>query len=67
MESLETENGGVKPFNTADVFPVTIRFTGENFEKSEDIARKIVVSTNMAKTSLTIDGIKYVMIVDSSN
>ena len=31
------------------------------FEKSEDGARKIVVSTNIAETSLTVDGIKYVI------
>jgi hypothetical protein len=31
------------------------------FEKSESGARKVIVSTNIAETSLTVDGIIYVV------
>lgn len=31
------------------------------FEKTEDGSRKCIVSTNIAETSLTVDGIKYVI------
>ncbi len=31
------------------------------FQQSDDGSRKVIVSTNIAETSLTVDGIKYVV------
>ena len=62
MESLETENGGVKPLLILPMYSqLPSDLQAKIFEKSEDGARKIVVSTNIAETSLTVDGIKYVI------
>jgi hypothetical protein len=31
------------------------------FDKAENAARKVIVATNIAETSLTVDGIRYVV------
>lgn len=56
----ENENDGIAPFY---IFPIYAQLSSEQqskiFQKYD--LRKIIVSTNIAETSLTLDGIKYVI------
>lgn len=59
-EEKKNENDGIAPFY---IFPIYAQLSSEQqskiFQKYD--LRKIIVSTNIAETSLTLDGIKYVI------
>ena len=62
IEELQADGGGVAPLLILPMYSqLPSDLQAKIFERSEDGARKIVVSTNIAETSLTVDGIKYVI------
>jgi hypothetical protein len=62
LEQMETAN---KDLDTLLVLPLYSELPGERqaliFDAAPPGARKCVIATNIAETSLTIDGIKYVI------
>lgn len=62
LEQMETSN---KDLDTLLVLPLYSELPGERqaliFDAAPPGARKCVIATNIAETSLTIDGIKYVI------
>ena len=60
LEALETE--GAKPLSVLPIYSqLPTDLQAKIFQKAEEGIRKVVVATNIAETSLTVDGIKYVI------
>lgn len=63
---LDQENYSISSlYNKLQIVPVYASLPWENqaliFEKAEKGYRKVVIATNIAETSLTVDGIRYVV------
>jgi HrpA-like RNA helicase len=62
LEELETSNSAIKPLL---VLPLYSELPGERqaliFDPAPPGSRKCVIATNIAETSLTVDGIKFVI------
>ena len=60
LEALESE--GAKPLSVLPIYSqLPTDLQAKIFQKAEEGIRKVVVATNIAETSLTVDGIKYVV------
>ncbi len=60
LEALESE--GAKPLSVLPIYSqLPTDLQAKIFQKAENGMRKVVVATNIAETSLTVDGIKYVV------
>lgn len=62
MESLESSNKQVPKLLILPIYSqLPADLQAKIFQKAEDGARKCIVATNIAETSLTVDGIYYVI------
>lgn len=62
LKSLEEISGKQPPLSILPIYSqLPSDLQAKIFQKSEDGVRKCVVATNIAETSLTVDGIKYVI------
>jgi pre-mRNA-splicing factor ATP-dependent RNA helicase DHX38/PRP16 len=62
LKALETEHEGPKPLSVLPIYSqLPTDLQAKIFQKAEGGMRKVVVATNIAETSLTVDGIKYVV------
>ena len=60
LEALESD--GAKPLSVLPIYSqLPTDLQAKIFQKAENGMRKVVVATNIAETSLTVDGIKYVI------
>jgi pre-mRNA-splicing factor ATP-dependent RNA helicase DHX38/PRP16 len=60
LEALADE--GAKPLSVLPIYSqLPTDLQAKIFQKAEEGIRKVVVATNIAETSLTVDGIKYVV------
>lgn len=60
LKALEEE--GAKPLSVLPIYSqLPTDLQAKIFQKAEEGMRKVVVATNIAETSLTVDGIKYVI------
>jgi pre-mRNA-splicing factor ATP-dependent RNA helicase DHX38/PRP16 len=60
LASLESE--GAKPLSVLPIYSqLPTDLQAKIFQKAEEGMRKVVVATNIAETSLTVDGIRYVI------
>lgn len=60
LAALEEE--GAKPLSVLPIYSqLPTDLQAKIFQKAEEGMRKVVVATNIAETSLTVDGIKYVI------
>ena len=56
------ESEGAKPLSVLPIYSqLPTDLQAKIFQKAEEGVRKVVVATNIAETSLTVDGIKYVV------
>lgn len=59
---LALEEEGAKPLSVLPIYSqLPTDLQAKIFQKAENGMRKVVVATNIAETSLTVDGIKYVV------
>jgi len=62
IASLQADDGKVPPLLLLPMYSqLPADLQGKIFEAAQDNVRKCVVSTNVAETSLTVDGVKYVI------
>jgi pre-mRNA-splicing factor ATP-dependent RNA helicase DHX38/PRP16 len=60
--SCESNERKYAPLNTIPVYSqMPVEQQGRIFQPSQDGERKCIVATNIAETSLTVDGVKYVV------
>ena len=60
LEALKSD--GAKPLSVLPIYSqLPTDLQAKIFQKAEDGMRKVVVATNIAETSLTVDGIMYVI------
>ena len=61
-ERVEAVGDGVPPMAILPIYSqLPADLQAKIFDKAEDGTRKIIVATNIAETSLTVDGIRYVV------
>lgn len=62
LEKLEDDDDAVEPLTILPIYSqLPSDLQAKIFRATEDGSRKVVVSTNIAETSLTVDGIKFVV------